>query len=105
MDKTLLGKWTQTEGQPYPGLYFMFLDDGTFEARYDALGIVSSGTWQADEGLIDMDQQKHTFGLVGNYIGRYRINGAELRMSLVAGGEHPRPATLDQAVIYVKEED
>lgn len=103
MDKSLLGKWTQTEDQPYPGLFFQFLEDGNFEARYDALGIVSSGTWQADEGLIDMDQQKHTFGLVGKYEGCYEIEDNLLRMSLVAAGEHARPNSLQAAVNYVKE--
>ena len=103
MDKTLLGKWTQAEDQAYPGLFFLFLDDGNFEARYDALGIVSSGTWQADEGQIDMDQQKHTFGLVGKYVGCYQVEGNMLRMSLVAVGEHARPTDFENAVIYLKE--
>lgn len=104
MDKTLLGKWTQTDDQSYPGLFFLFLEDRSFEARYDALGIVSSGTWQADEGLIDMDQKKHTFGLVGKYQGYYEIDGNLLRMNLVAAGEHARPTDLQGAVTYLKEE-
>ncbi|NLE83819.1 MAG: hypothetical protein GX603_04825 [Chloroflexi bacterium] len=103
MDQTILGKWTQIEGQPYPGLYFEFMDDGTFEARYDALGIVSSGTWQTNGDEIDMDQQKHTFGLVGKFEGRYLIDGDLLKMSQVAAGEHERP-DLDNAVLYHKEE-
>ena len=103
MDKALLGKWTQTEDQPYPCLFFQFLEDGQFEAHYDALGIVSSGTWQADEGVIDMDQKKHTFGLVGKYEGCYEIDDNVLKLSLVAAGEHPRPSDLQGAVIYFKE--
>ena len=103
MYKSLLGKWTQTEDQPYPGLFFLFLEDGNFEARYDALGIVSSGTWQADEGLIDMDQKKHTFGLVGQYEGCYKIEGNLLKMSLVSAGNHARPTDLQAAVLYLKE--
>ena len=103
MDKSLLGKWIQTEDQPYPGLFFHFLEDGNFEAHYDALGIVSSGTWQADAGLIDMDQQKHTFGLVGKYEGCYEIEDNLLRMGLVAAGEHARPTDLQSAVTYRKE--
>ena len=105
MDKSLLGKWTQTEDQSYPGLFFLFLEDGNFEARYDALGIVSSGTWQADECLIDMDQKKHTFGLVGKYEGCYEIEGGSLKMSLVAAGEHARPTDFQAAVLYRKEAD
>ena len=103
MDKSLLGKWTQTEDQPYPGLFFLFLEDGTFEARYDALGIVSIGTWRADEGLIDMDQQKHTFGLVGKYEGCYKIEASLLKMSLVTAGEHARLTDFQAAVTYIKE--
>ena len=105
MDKSLLGKWTQTEDQSYPGLFFLFLEDGHFEARYDALGIVSSGTWQADQGLIDMDQQKHTFGLVGKYEGCYSIEGNLLKMNLVTAGDHARPNDLQGAVTYRKEDE
>jgi len=105
MDKSLLGKWTQTEDQSYPGLFFLFLEDGHFEARYDALGIVSSGTWQADQGLIDMDQQKHTFGLVGKYGGCYSIEGNLLKMNLVTVGDHARPTDLQGSVTYRKEDE
>ncbi len=105
MDKSLLGKWTQTEDQSYPGLFFLFLEDGNFEARYDALGIVSSGTWHADGGLIEMDQQKHTFGLVGKYEGCYGIEGNLLKLNLVTAGEHARPTDLQGAVTYRKEEE
>ena len=103
MEQEVLGKWTQIEGQPYPGLYFLFHEDFTFEARYDELGIVSSGTWQAGEGKIDMDQKKHTFGLVGKYEGLYEIEGDMLRMNLVAAGEHERPTDLENSVLYRKE--
>lgn len=103
MDKALLGKWTQTEDQPYPGLFFLFLEDSTFEARYDALGIISSGTWQADDGLIDMDQDKHTFGLVGKYEGCYKIEDNLLKMNLVTAGEHTRPSDFQGSVTYKRE--
>ena len=103
MDKALLGKWTQTEDQPYPGLFFLFLEDGTFEARYAALGIISSGTWQADDGLIDMDQDKHTFGLVGKYEGCYKIEDNLLKMNLVTAGEHTRPSDFQGSVTYKRE--
>ena len=103
MDKALLGKWTQTEDQPYPGLFFLFLEDGTFEARYDALGIISSGTWQADDGLIDMDQDKHTCGLVGKYEGCYKIEDNLLKMNLVTAGEHTRPSDFQGSVTYKRE--
>ena len=103
MDKALLGKWTQTEDQPYPGLFFLFLEDGHFAARYDALGIISSGTGQADDGLIDMDQDKHTFGLVGKYEGCYKIEDNLLKMNLVTAGEHTRPSDFQGSVTYKRE--
>lgn len=103
MESTIIGKWSQIEGQPYPGLFFNFLEDGTFEARYDALGIVSSGTWQTQEDKIDMDQQKHTFGLIGRYQGIFEIVDDLLRMTLVAVGDHERPVDLQNSVIYQKE--
>jgi hypothetical protein len=103
MEQAILGKWSQIEGQSYPGLYFRFLEDGTFEARYDALGIVSSGTWQTKEDKIDIDQQKHTFGLVGKFQGLFQIEDDLLRMTLVAAGEHERPVDLQNPVIYRKE--
>jgi len=104
MDQAILGKWSQIEGQPYPGLYFHFLEDGTFVARYDSIGIVSNGTWRVMENKINMDQQKHTFGLVGKYEGISQIEGEILRMNLVAAGEHERPVDLEKSVIYQKEE-
>ena len=104
MEKDILGKWVQCDGQPYPGLYFIFKEDGAFEACYDALGIVSGGTYQTQCKQIDMDQTSHTFGLVGKFEGIYEIEENVLRMALVSAGEHPRPTGLDQAVVYQREE-
>jgi len=52
-----------------------------------------------------MDQQKHTFGLVGKYEGCYKIEGNLLRMNLVAAGDHARPVDLQGAVTYRKDAD
>ena len=30
----LIGKWTQPAGQPYPGLFFVFNEDGSFRAEF-----------------------------------------------------------------------
>ncbi len=105
MNNLILGKWTQTATQPYPGLFFLFKEDGTFEAYYEAMGIASSGTWSTEEDLIDMDQTVHTFGLVGKYHGRFEIDGDLLKMNLVPVGEKERPENLTNAVVYMKTEE
>lgn len=105
MTNPILGKWTQSASQPYPGLFFIFKEDGTFEAYYEALGITSAGTWSTEADQIDMDQTEHTFGLVGKYVGRFEIDGDLLKMNLVPVGEKGRPANLTNAVVYQKTED
>lgn len=102
MNNELLGKWAQIPGQPYPGLYFLFKDDGSFEAYYDAMAIVSGGSYQVEGNQIDMDQTSHTFGLVGKFEGIYEIDGDLLKMQLVTAGEKPRPAQLSEPIIYQK---
>lgn len=82
LDPNLFGKWQQPQGQPYPGLYFEFLPDGTFRAVFEEMGITSSGTYSAADGLIDLDQTQHTLGLVGKFYGRYAIEGEQLTMNL-----------------------
>ena len=42
MEKDILGKWVQSKDEAYPGLYFIFKEDGVFEAYYDALGVIRS---------------------------------------------------------------
>ncbi|HSN95351.1 MAG TPA: hypothetical protein VLR89_09870 [Anaerolineaceae bacterium] len=105
MTKPILGKWTQTASQPYPGLFFNFKEDGTFEAVYEAMAITSSGTWSTEGDEIDIDQTSHTFGLVGKFIGRFEIDGDLLKMNLVTAGEKERPENLTGAVIYQKLEE
>lgn len=105
MKNELIGKWVQCPGQPYPGLYFIFKEDGSFEAFYDALGIVSGGSYLVEGNRIDMDQTSHTFGLVGKFEGIFEIEDDVLNMQLVSAGEHPRPTTLDQAVVYQREQN
>jgi len=105
MTNPILGKWTQTTSQPYPGLFFVFKENGSFEAIYEAMGITSAGTWSTEGDQIDMDQTEHTFGLVGKYIGRFEVDGDLLKMNLVAAGEKDRPENLTGAVIYQKLEE
>lgn len=99
MDEKLLGKWAQIEGQPYPGLWFEFRDDGTFEAFYEPMSIESGGTYEAEDGVIDVDQTKHTLGMTGQFKGRYAIEGDTLKLALNQTGD-ARPEDLSDARIY-----
>lgn len=98
----ILGKWTQTEGQSYAGLWFEFKADCTFHAEYDVYGIVSGGTYSVNGDEIDMDQTNHTFGLLGKFLGRFQVEGDTLKLAMSEGPDHPRPADLENARIYTK---
>jgi hypothetical protein len=99
----IIGKWVQKEGQPYAGLWFEFQDDGKFEAVYEPMGIESGGTYTVDGDEIDMNQTTHTLGMVGEFKGRFAINGEELKMALAGAPGGDRPADLSDARIYIKE--
>ena len=101
----IFGKWIQTEGQAYAGLWFDFEEDGTFTAEYAPLGVVSSGTYEINGQNIDMDQKKHTFGLLGRFKGIYQIENDELKLSLASGAGHDRPSDFSAARIYKKEKE
>lgn len=100
----IIGKWVQAEGQAYAGLWFDFKEDGTFTAEYAPLGVVSNGTYEIEGQNIDMDQKKHTFGLLGRFKGIYAIDGDELKMALASGAGQDRPAEFSGARIYIKAE-
>ena len=97
----ILGRWQQPAGQPYPGLWFEFRPDGSFEAQYEEYGIVSGGTYQVDGDSIDMDQVRHTLGLVGKFAGKFTVEGDTLRMAVGERGG-PRPDDLAKARVYHK---
>jgi hypothetical protein len=99
----IFGKWVQREDQAYAGLWFEFYDDGRFEAEYAPMGIESSGTYTVDGDQIDMDQTAHTLSLVGEFKGRFAVDGDELKMALAAGPGGDRPADLSDARIYIKD--
>ena len=102
--KEIIGKWVQAEGQAYAGLWFDFKEDGTFTAEYAPLGVVSSGTYDIDGKNIDMNQKKHTFGLLGNFKGIFEIHDDELQLALASGAGQERPADLSGARFYKKAE-
>lgn len=103
MMSELLGKWVQKEDQPYPGLWFDFRPDGTFEGQYEPMGIVSSGTYQTEGDQIIMQQTAHTLGFVGEFKGLFAIEDTTLRLALAAGPGGDRPADLSEARIYFKQ--
>jgi hypothetical protein len=102
----LIGKWVMAKDQPFPGLWFVFHPDGTYQAELPGLiEVKSAGTYVlAPGGLIEMDQQEHSMGLVGHFSGRYKIEGNTLRLALSAAPGGPRPEHLDNARIYLRQE-
>lgn len=98
----LIGKWVMEQGQSFPGLWFKFNANGTYQAELPGLiQVKSSGTYETHpDGLIDMDQEEHSMGLIGHFAGRYAINGDQLWLSLAAAPGGPRPENLDEARIY-----
>ena len=98
----LIGTWAQIEGQPYPGLAFTFNPDGSFSAAYEVMSISSSGTYKTNGGQIEMDQTRHTFGLIGLFVGRFQVEADRLLLNVVASGSQEAPADLTGAVIYEK---
>ena len=93
----ILGKWQQPDSERYPGLYFEFLPDGKFRAVFDELGIKSNGTYTAANGIIDIDQTQHTMGVLGQFDGRYRVQGDTLIMAL-SDPFHLRPEALEHNI-------
>lgn len=99
----IFGKWIQPAGQPFAGLWFEFNQDGTFTACLPEMGIESSGTYLAEDGLIDIDQTNHTLGLIGQYTGRYSVEGDTLIMNLCdPGGQRPDDLTGKNRRVYQK---
>jgi len=90
----IIGKWQQPAGQAFPGLWFEFRPDGTFQAALEEMGITSSGTYTAANGQIEIHQTQHTLGLLGKFEGLYAIEGDTLTMTLGDAGA-PRPSSLE----------
>jgi hypothetical protein len=98
----IIGTWKQPAGQPYPGLWFQFNEDGTFKADFSEMGITSSGTFIVSGDLIYMDQNQHSLGLVGKFEGRFAVENDTLKMTLGNPGEKA-PEDLSKARIYLKQ--
>jgi hypothetical protein len=99
----ILGKWQQPKGQPFPGLWFEFRSDGTFEAVLEEMGVTSSGTYHAFAGSIDIDQTQHTLGLIGRFQGLYAIEADQMTMTLSdPGGSRPESLEGRNKRLYIK---
>ncbi|MBA3073232.1 MAG: hypothetical protein FP831_06530 [Anaerolineae bacterium] len=101
-DNPIIGKWQQPVGQPYAGLWFEFNLDGTFQAVYTEMGVTSAGTFIVSEDQIYLDQTQHSFGLIGKFEGRFKIDSASLLMSRGNAGEKA-PVDLSKARLYLKQ--
>jgi hypothetical protein len=106
----VIGKWVQSQGQPFEGLWFEFKEDGTFIAEYEPLGITSSGTYtltgtgEPDGDQIIIHQTQHTLNLTGEFKGLIAIKDNRLLMALAASPGGPSPEDLSEARVYTKEE-
>jgi hypothetical protein len=98
---SILGKWQQPKGQPFPGLWFEFNADGTFRAEFPEMGIISSGTYQVAGDQLDLDQTQHSFGMVGKFKGLWVVEGSVLKMAVGQPNEN-RPPDLKAARSYEK---
>lgn len=99
----IIGKWIQEKDQPYAGLWFQFNEDGTFEAQYEPMGIVSSGTYDLSGENINMNQSVHTLGFVGEFKGLFVIEGDQMRMAVASSAAQDRPKDLTEARLYRRE--
>ena len=104
MMSEIFGKWTQIEGQPFSGLQFVFLEDGTFKGIYNAMNITSAGTYEIDGQNINLNQKTHTFSMVGKFDGIFEIEDGLMKLALPEGPNGPRPSDFSFARQYTKED-
>lgn len=102
VENPILGKWQQTKGQPYEGLWFEFFEDGSFKAAYPEMSVTSSGHYSLSADLLNLDQTQHSFGLVGVFQGRFKIEADALWLALSESGEKA-PEDLSKARHYIKQ--
>jgi hypothetical protein len=100
----IVGKWVMQEGQ-FKGLWFEFKDDGTYYSELPRLiKIKAGGTYTVSEdGLIDTNQTEHSMNLVGQFAGRYEIDGDSMKLIFAPVPGGPRPEDLSKASTYVRE--
>jgi hypothetical protein len=100
----IVGKWVMQEGM-FKGLFFEFKEDGTYYSELPRLvKIKASGTYSITEGgLIDTNQTQHTMNLIGQFTGRYSIEGDILKLIFAPVPGGPRPEDLSKASAYRRE--
>ena len=100
----IVGKWVMQKGL-LKGLWFEFKDDGTYYSELPRMvKIKAGGTYQISEGgLIDTDQTLHSMNLIGQFAGRYDIEGDSLKLIFAPVPGGPRPEDLSKASIYIRE--
>jgi hypothetical protein len=100
----IVGKWVMQEGM-FKGLFFEFKEDGTYYSELPRLvKIRASGTYTVSEGkYIDTNQDQHTMNLIGQFAGRYAIEGDILKMIFAPVPGGPRPEDLGKASMYKRE--
>lgn len=65
----------------------------------------SVAPYAVEDGTNTMQETTHTFGLVGEFKGRYAVEGNELQLEPAAGAAQDRPADLSEARHYLKASD
>lgn len=100
---SIVGKWVMAKGQPFAGLWFQFNADGTYQAEMPGLmKITSSGRYTVEGDYINIRQTRHSLGLVGEFNGRFAVEGDVLKLAMPATPGGARPADLSAARIYNK---
>lgn len=97
----IVGKWV-LQGGMFDGLWFQFNADGTYLSELPRMiKITASGSYTTSAGgLIDTQQAKHTMNLIGQFAGRYEINGDTLKLIFASVPGGPRPDDLSKASTY-----
>lgn len=101
----IVGKWVMQKGM-LKGLWFEFKENGTYYSELPRLvKIKAAGTYTVSEGgLIDTDQTEHSMNLIGQFAGRYEIEGDMLKLIFASVPGGPRPEDLSKASDYKRED-
>ena len=87
---SIVGKWQQPAGQAFPGLWFQFNEDGTFQAEFPEMGITSGGTYRVSGAEIEAAAQKAAGGIkvdLGGEVIEVAPEAVELVVETLSAGE------------------